>query len=253
MEPARPAGRPERGVRRRLRLLIGLRILELASPPGAASTALAAPPDPRRALPSIRRLAEIAGCHRNTAAAAYRDLQRCGLVRTIRGAGTFPAGPRRLPASPPIFGCIATDLRTVLAADIGRPVGPSVSESSRYLLARAPLLLPLDETPPTGRRLLIPVAPLGLSLTALRRLRPGEEVVLLSESPRLGRLVRNVIGALHGADGGLQRVEDPVAACRQPAPLRLVDARQAPCVGTTRPPAGFIKLSLVVGTGPRTG
>lgn len=43
-------------------------------------------------LPSVRRLAELVGVHRNTAWAAYRELARSGLVRGVRGSGVYAVG-----------------------------------------------------------------------------------------------------------------------------------------------------------------
>ena len=44
---------------------------------------------PGRRLPSVRRAQEYLGLHRNTVAAAYRDLVRAGLVRTRPGSGVY--------------------------------------------------------------------------------------------------------------------------------------------------------------------
>jgi hypothetical protein len=44
---------------------------------------------PGRCLPSVRRAEEYLGLHRNTVAAAYRDLVRMGLVRTRPGSGVY--------------------------------------------------------------------------------------------------------------------------------------------------------------------
>lgn len=44
---------------------------------------------PGRRLPSVRRAEECLGLHRNTIAAAYRDLARAGLVHTRPGSGAY--------------------------------------------------------------------------------------------------------------------------------------------------------------------
>lgn len=46
-------------------------------------------------LPSVRRLAELVGVHRNTAWAAYRELARGGLVRAVEGSGVYAVDPTR--------------------------------------------------------------------------------------------------------------------------------------------------------------
>ncbi|MFW6090016.1 MAG: GntR family transcriptional regulator [Gemmatimonadota bacterium] len=230
-------------VRRRLRLRLGLRLLATVGD-GCG--------DARREggerLPSVRALAAAIGVHRNTAAAVYRDLERFGLVRCVRGAGTFVAGPPEpswMRAGDPV--CSDPTLASVLAAELPRRVGVTASGG------RCPLLVPLDETPPAGR-LVVPVAPCGPALRALGRLRPGSTVLLVSDSPRLGRLVRNTLVALHGDSVGLAR-----AAPARPEPgvpgidLGLVDLRQFARSGTGIGLEGLIPLRLVVGPGLETG
>lgn len=233
-----------RGARRRLRLRLGLWLLASADGP---------PHDTRRTglwrLPSVRALASVAGVHRNTAAAVYRDLQRFGLVRCVRGAGTFVAGsPAR---SWTQFGgpfCSDPDLAEVLAAEIGRPISVTTGDDRRR-----PLLVPLDESPPADRWV-VPVAPRGPALRALRRLPPGSTVHLVSGSPRLGRLVRHTLIALHGESVGLARTRQARPAPELPGiDLGLVDLRQlAPC-GTDTGLEGLIPLRLLVGSGPQAG
>lgn len=55
-----------------------------------------------RRLPSLRRAQECLGLHRNTIAAAYRDLANEGLVRTRPGSGAYvrPAGGEAVPGLP---------------------------------------------------------------------------------------------------------------------------------------------------------
>lgn len=52
-------------------------------------------------LPSTRQLSAYLGVHRNTAVAAYRDLEQIGLLRSTVGAGTFVIGSLRAPDSDP--------------------------------------------------------------------------------------------------------------------------------------------------------
>src|SRR5690606_15599398 len=103
--------------------------------------------------------------------------------------------------------CAPPDLAPVLAAELGRPVAPEPcaigsSPGSPGGSSARPLLLPLDERPPPDR-LAVPLAPAGRALLALRALHPGGIVHLASESPRLGRLVRNFLLSLHGDSVGM--------------------------------------------------
>jgi hypothetical protein len=48
---------------------------------------------PGRRLPSVRRVEELLGLHRNTVAAAYRELVQAGLARTRPGSGVYARSP----------------------------------------------------------------------------------------------------------------------------------------------------------------
>lgn len=233
------------GARRWLRLRLGLRLLSAADGrqrrDGLHGTA--------GRLPSVRALAAAVGVHRNTAAAVYGDLERFGLVRCVRGAGTFAVeSPAHSWSQFAEAACSDADLADMLAAELRRPVTVAASGDRS-----GPLLVPLDEAPPPGR-LIVPVAPRGPALQALRRMPPGSAVHLVSDSPRLGRLVRHAIVALHGESVGLVRTPDALLAPAVPGiGLGLVDVRQfAPC-GTDAGLEGLIPLRLLVGTGREAG
>jgi DNA-binding transcriptional regulator YhcF (GntR family) len=49
--------------------------------------------EPGRRLPSVRRAEELLGLHRNTIAAAYRDLVQAGIARARPGAGVYAKPP----------------------------------------------------------------------------------------------------------------------------------------------------------------
>lgn len=237
------------GPRCRLRLCLGIRLLSAqagAVPAVGAGDAL--PAGPLRRLPSIRALAAAAGVHRNTAAAVYTDLERFGLVRRIRGSGTFalPGAAPFAPARDRRPFCPTEDLAAVLAAELGRPV-------TRYRAGAArPLLLPLDASPPRGLRA-IPVAPSGRALGALRALRPGSTVILFSDSPRLGRLLRHTLCALHGDTVGLLRIAGEQVAGAPAADLHLVDLLQLRRGGTHGRPEVLIPLRLIASAARRAG
>lgn len=63
------------------------------------------------ALPPVRQVASDLGLNLNTIAAAYRELQREGLVRVRHGAGAFVSARRVAPPSEP-------DLRKALRASL---------------------------------------------------------------------------------------------------------------------------------------
>ena len=227
-----------------LRLRLGLRLLSAAEDRSGRHTG----PETARRLPSVRALAAAAGVHRNTAAAVYRDLERFGLVRCVRGAGTFALESPYPWAEFGQAACSAADLADVLAAELHRPVAVAIPSAPD-----GRLLVPLDEPPPPGRTV-IPVAPLGPALGALRHLPPGSTVRLVSSSPRLGRLVRHTILALHGDAVGLTRTPDARAASGgSRANLGLVDLRQLEHRGTDAAPEGLIPLRLLVRSGPTAG
>lgn len=158
-------------------------------------------------LPSIRELADSAGVHRNTAAAVYRDLERFGLVRCVPGKGTFataPHDPRRLLTEPLRM---AVDLIDVLLTELKSELqrGPDPSPGfRRESTGPGALLLPLDAAPPKNQRV-VPLAPRGVALTAMSRLRPGSNVRLVSRSPSVARIVRHTLLALHGNTVGMGR------------------------------------------------
>lgn len=233
-----------RGARRRLRLRLGLWLLATAE--GRSHKRRS---ERQQRLPSVRALAATVGVHRNTVAAVYRDLERFGLVRCVRGAGTFAVElPARSWTQFGVPACSDPDLAEVLSAELRRPVAVTADgDRSR------PLLVPLDESPPADR-LVVPVAPRGQALRALRRLPPGSTVHLVSDSPRLGRLVRHAVLALHGESVGLARTNRA-----GPAPglsgvgLGLVDLRQLAPSGTDTGLEGLMPLRLLVGSGWKVG
>ena len=206
---------------------------------------------PARRLPSVRALARATGVHRNTVAAVYRDLERLGLVRCVRGAGTFVGGPRRPIGSGQEIVCPEPELTAVLSLEIGRPVvtrgGP-----------QAAVLWPLDRSPPRdppwSEGPVIPVAPAGPALRALRRVRPGATVRLISASSRLGCLVRRAVVALHGESVGLERGREgaPLPGGRAPD-VYLIDFARLECRGTLGGPEGLIPLRLLPDIGRPAG
>ncbi|MGQ0553562.1 MAG: GntR family transcriptional regulator [Planctomycetota bacterium] len=68
---------------------------------------------PGDALPTVRQLAADLGINLNTVARAYRTLESCGLVTTVRGRGTVVTAAQERQARPPAE--LAQRLREVLA------------------------------------------------------------------------------------------------------------------------------------------
>ena len=144
--------------------------------------------------------------------------------------------------------CSDSGLADVLAVELRRPVRVAIAggrpEGRRFV--------PIDESPPPDG-VVIPVAPLGRALRALRHLPPDSTVSLLSASPRLGRLVRHTIVALHGDAVGLARTQDEYAVSGLGTDLALVDLRQLERRGTYVSSEGLIPLRLLVRSGREAG
>jgi hypothetical protein len=84
---------------------------------------------PGRRLPSVRRVEELLGIHRNTVVAAYRDLVQAGLARARPGSGVYARSPASsgvpgvatLLVSGPRdvrIGCCDSSMFVVLAAEV---------------------------------------------------------------------------------------------------------------------------------------
>jgi len=185
----RTIGAGELRVRTRLRLILGMRLLER----------LALHPLPvGQRLPSIRAVAAASGVHRNTAAAAYADLARLGLIRCEVGSGSFASLPPivRPDIGPSPIQCREPELARLLSAELRRT--PSTSLPGCEAHEAGPVLLhPLDLIPKTDVAS-YPVAPVGETLAQLRALRSGSTAIVVSKSPSARRLMRSAIGAVHG-------------------------------------------------------
>ena len=97
---------------------------------------------PGRRLPSVRRAEELLGLHRNTVAAAYRDLVQAGLARTRPGSGVYvrsPGCPDMGVALVTVQGyrdvgldCADADLQGCTRGRTARPVGGPCAPIERY-------------------------------------------------------------------------------------------------------------------------
>jgi len=199
-------------------------------------------------MPSVRAFAAAAHVHRNTAAAVYRDLERFGLVRCVPGSGTFAADRRWSFRPEARLVCADAGLRVLLSAELaGAAVRGGPGDDGRSAWSDTVTLVPLDERPPKGRGVVVPLAPDARTVQALRTLPPAAVVRLVSGSRRLGRLVRVILHALRRADIGLERLDGPAAWAPAAAPaadLLLVDALELRRHGTSRPGEVFLPLRL---------
>lgn len=171
------------GVRRRLRLILGLRLLErLANDAEAAGSR----------FPSIRAIAAASGVHRNTAAVVVADLVGFGLVRCVAGSGSYISCPASAHDGTVPLACEDPALAGLLGGALGRPVAVGREAPPAGLMLR-PLHLP-----PVPSASCIPVAPAGTAMVSIRALRPGSVAVISSRSPVVRILLGQVLRALHG-------------------------------------------------------
>jgi len=145
-----------------------------------------------RRLPSVRRAEELLGLHRNTVAAAYRDLVQSGLARTRPGSGVYARSPSsdRGVALVTVHGsrdvgleCSDGDLRSVLEAEL-----------------RSRLAVRVHRSRDTGPEVRIRLAPGVSFLTAIRALSRPSLVAVCSGSDRVHRLA-SIATVIHGGDG----------------------------------------------------
>lgn len=149
---------------------------------------------PGRRLPSVRRAEELLGLHRNTVAAAYRDLVQAGLARTRPGSGVYA----RAPSSSPDLGvalvtvngarnvglaCADADLRTVLEAEL-----------------RGRLAVRVHGSVGPGPEIAIRLAPGVGFLRAIGNLSKPALVSVFSGCERVHRIA-SATALIHGGDG----------------------------------------------------
>ena len=188
---------PGFGARSRLRLILGMRILEqLERDPTAVGSR----------IPSIRAIAGATCVHRNTAAAAISELRGFGLVTCTVGSGCAISSPPSVHDAPVPLYCAEPELASLLAGEIGRSV------SSRGWPSTAGLAFQSLDRPPLQPARCVPLAPRGLTLSALRMLTPGSVAIIVSRSATVRGLVSHSIRAIHGC-----RVSAMTSATDQPA------------------------------------
>ncbi len=150
---------------------------------------------PGHRLPSVRRAEELLGVHRNTVAAAYRDLVRAGLVRSRPGSGVYVRLSRRedCPATASVIVrgprsvelvCLDPDLETILAAELRVRLGLRVSTSAGEAHAGTVLLL----------------SPSMEFLQLIRSLPRPSIVAVISQSEVVHRMA-SIAALIHGGEG----------------------------------------------------
>ena len=148
---------------------------------------------PGRRLPSVRRAEELLGLHRNTVAAAYRDLVHAGLARARPGSGVYASPAHSSDTGVALvtaygsrdvaLDCEDRDLRVVLEAELRSRLAVRVTRSSD-----------------TGPRVRIRLAPGIGFLTATRALPRPSLVSVCSGSQRVHRLA-SIATLIHGGEG----------------------------------------------------
>ena len=149
---------------------------------------------PGRRLPSVRRAEEYLGLHRNTVAAAYRDLVRTGLARTRPGSGVYTRSPAH-----------SADTGVALVTVHGsRDVGlQSEDEDLRAVLdaeLRSRLAVRVHRSSQAGPEVRIRLAPGVGFLRALRDLSRPSLVSVCSGSDLVQRLA-SIAVLIHGGEG----------------------------------------------------
>lgn len=212
--------------------------------------------EPGERLPSVRRLAELVGVHRNTAWAVYGELRRRGLVRPVHGSGVYArpipvregnereprsrGSPRstRLPRRVTVVE-EGRGLRTVLAAELrralrGAGIPVRAAQLSRAACAGDPLRLRDDLVvglAPACRRLAarVPLArppePLRLrggrwELRRVAALEPPAVVAVVSASRRVRAHARELLAGWSGIGVATPDPEEEAALARA---LRVAD------------------------------
>lgn len=75
-------------------------------------------------LPSVRELAVRLALNHNTVAKAYQELERDGLIETLRGRGTFVASPKRRRASSEDYEWVESQIQQLLVSAYHLGIGP---------------------------------------------------------------------------------------------------------------------------------
>ena len=149
---------------------------------------------PGRRLPSVRRVEELLGLHRNTVSAAYTDLVRAGLARSRAGSGVFvkpsaSGGGARM-ARVTVIGrrhvaleCADVDLRRVLESEL-----------------RSRLAVRVDPAPTDGPTVTLRLAASAGFLRVVRSLPRPSLVAVVSDSDLVHRLASGAT-LIHGGEG----------------------------------------------------
>ena len=145
-------------------------------------------------LPSVRRVEELLGLHRNTVAAAYRDLVHRGLAQARRGSGVYARSP-----SPSRIAGVG-----IVTVQGSRDVGLACEdETLRVVLEaelRSRLAVRVRRSSGKGPDVAIRLSPGPGFLRTVRELARPSLVCVFSDSDRVHRLVASAV-LIHGGEG----------------------------------------------------
>ena len=150
--------------------------------------------EPGRRLPSVRRVEELLGLHRNTVAAAYRDLVRAGLARARPGAGVYALCPSDWP-DPAVatVGWSRTGGLALLCSDPGL-------RSVLHAELRSRLAIPVRDDLEASSSVRVRLAPDAGFTRMVRTLKPPSLVALVSGSEQVHRVLAASV-LIHGGEG----------------------------------------------------
>lgn len=238
-------------VRRQIELHIESRILSGSLPGGTR-------------LPSLRRMAGRLDVHRNTVAAAYRELARAGLVTVRHGSGMYACrSPRQhrdrptlVSRQPPLVIARESELAVLLAAEILLLTGLEIE-------AATPVQLHAGDTGPAGRHLIVtpdcmadvlelpanlspsrvtevPIDPVHHLHDFVCRLRAPAVIAVVTSSDKVSDLVSGGIWRLRGDAVAVRRFVKPHEACaaRTLAIADLILADPSLVSNVPKPPQG---------------
>jgi DNA-binding transcriptional regulator YhcF (GntR family) len=197
---------------------------------------------PGRRLPSVRRAEELLGLHRNTVAAAYRDLVHAGLARTRPGSGVYAQSPSRsrdpavarvtvVGSRDVVLDCADERLQAVLDAELRLRLGVRVGREAK-----------------AGPEVTVRLSPGTMFLQAVRALPKPSLVFVVSACDRVHRLLSSAV-LIHGGEGvayvpATAGNRDSVARARRLAGLIAADYASL-AWAQHRMPAPVIPLSLI--------
>jgi len=148
---------------------------------------------PGRRLPSVRRVEELLGLHRNTVSAAYTDLVRAGLARSRPGSGVF--------VKPSAFGGGARMARVTVIGRRDVALECADIDLERVIEAelRSRLAVRVHSAPADGPTVSLRLAPSVGFLRIVRSLPRPSLIAVVSDSDLVHRLA-SAATLIHGGE-----------------------------------------------------